>query len=287
MNSTVVYQPNFLEQTWLQLFDGSEYPSIRVAVVLFIWHEIVFFGRYLPFWIADQIPFFQQYRIQPDKIVTSKEWWYCTTHVIWWQFVIQLPMMMTFHPIAMYLGMKFLEVPFPSLWTIFYQNMWFIFNEDWWQYWMHRAMHWGPFYKHIHKMHHKYSAPFGIASEYAHPIETLVLGLGFFIGPLSWVLFTGDLHIISVFVWLGVRLTQVVEAHSGYLFPWEIYNFNNIWGGPEFHDFHHRAFTGNYGSFFRLWDRLMGTDKAFQEYKARLASKQKIDEYSDPADKLE
>jgi methylsterol monooxygenase len=49
---------------------------------------------------------------------------------------------------------------------------------------MHRFMHWPPFYKKVHKVHHEYAAPFGIAAEYAHPIETMILGLGTIGGPL-------------------------------------------------------------------------------------------------------
>jgi methylsterol monooxygenase len=45
-------------------------------------------------------------------------------------------------------------------------------------------MHWPPFYKKVHKVHHEYAAPFGIAAEYAHPIETMILGLGTIGGPL-------------------------------------------------------------------------------------------------------
>jgi hypothetical protein len=33
-------------------------------------------------------------------------------------------------------------------------------------------------YKAIHKIHHQYSAPFGLAAEYASPIEVMILGFG-------------------------------------------------------------------------------------------------------------
>ena len=73
-------------------------------------------------------------------------------------------------------------------------------------------------YRYIHKQHHKFAAPFGLAAEYAHPIETVILGLGFFIGPLFWCLFQ-ELHVFTMVIWLAVRLIQVVDAHSGYDFP--------------------------------------------------------------------
>lgn len=136
------------------------------------------------------------------------------------QIFVELPMMLLFHPVAMALGMKFLDVPFPSWTTILSSTLFFLFMEDFYQYFAHRALHWGILYKKIHKMHHEYSAPFGLASQYAHPLETLILGLGFFVGPLIWVAVTEDLHVITMAVWLAVRLLQVVDAHSGYDFPW-------------------------------------------------------------------
>ena len=80
----------------------------------------------------------------------------------------------------------------------------------------HQALHWGPLYKHIHKIHHKYSAPFGLAAEYAHPAEVLILGTGTIAGPLLYCAFRRDLHIFTMYVWITLRLFQAVDAHSGY-----------------------------------------------------------------------
>ena len=134
-------------------------------------------------------------------------------------------MMLLFHPVAIHLGMKFLTLPFPSWEKMGTATLFFLFMEDFYQYFAHRLLHWGILYKKIHKQHHEYSAPFGLASQYAHPLETLFLGIGFFVGPLIWVSVTKDLHVITMAFWLAIRLLQVVDAHSGYDFPWVIFHF--------------------------------------------------------------
>lgn len=80
----------------------------------------------------------------------------------------------------------------------------------------HQALHTGPLYRHIHKIHHKYSAPFGLAAEYAHPAEVFILGAGTIAGPLLYCYFMRDLHIIAVYIWITLRLFQAIDAHSGY-----------------------------------------------------------------------
>jgi methylsterol monooxygenase len=120
MNLTVAieipehYVPTYLESLWIDTFKESQYPGIKLAVVLFIWHEIVFIGRYLPFLMCDYIPYFRQFKIQ-EKVNSRDAMWKCVKHVLLAQFFVELPMMMLFHPVAIGLGMKFLSVPFPSM----------------------------------------------------------------------------------------------------------------------------------------------------------------------------
>jgi methylsterol monooxygenase len=62
-------------------------------------------------------------------------------------------------------------------------------------------------------------------------LETLILGIGTIGGPLLYVYYTGNLHIITVFTWLVVRLLQTVDAHSGYDFPWSFRRWIPFWAG--------------------------------------------------------
>jgi methylsterol monooxygenase len=169
---------------------------------------------------------------------------------------------------AHYTGMS-ISVPFPSIWTMAFQIAIFFVLEDAWHYWMHRALHWGPFYKHIHKIHHQYSAPFGLAAEYASPIEVLFLGLGTVGAPLLWTAITGDMHILTMYLWIVFRLFQAIDAHSGYEFPFSLHNFLPFWAGADYHDVHHEKFVGNYASSFRWWDWLLDTDNSPESIKRR------------------
>lgn len=95
------------------------------------------------------------------------------------------------------------------------------------------------------------------------------------LGPL---LFAKHLHVVTLWWYLVARLLQVVDAHSGYDFPWSLRHFLPFWAGAEFHDHHHMNFVGNYATSFRWCDWMFGTDKYYRRYKAakaERASKQK------------
>jgi len=289
MNSTApVYEPadvlysntdfsklNWVETQWAAWYLWIGNPVIATGLMSFLLHEIVYFGRCIPWIVIDSIPYFRQWKLQPNKVPSAKEQWECTKLVLYSHFTIELPMIWFFHPMAEMFGMSTWQVPFPS-WKIMAPQIAFFFAfEDMFHYFAHQALHWGPLYKHIHKIHHKYSAPFGLAAEYAHPAEVMILGTGTIAGPLLYCYFARNLHIFTMYVWITLRLFQAVDAHSGYDFPWSLQHILPFWSGAEHHDFHHMAFVNNFSTSFRWCDRLFGTDDKYRQYRQRVSAMKK------------
>lgn len=132
----------------------------------------------------------------------------------------------------------------PSWYSMLPRMLFCLMCEDTWHYWAHRLLHHKSLYGPIHKLHHQFNVPFGLAAEYAHPIETLTLGVGFFL-PLPFVCN----HLFVFWCWLAVRMVQTTDVHSGFDFPWlnPLYLLP-FYGGVRFHDFHHSYFNANYVS---------------------------------------
>ncbi|XP_021348241.1 fatty acid hydroxylase domain-containing protein 2-like [Mizuhopecten yessoensis] len=121
-------------------------------------------------------------------------------------------------------------------------------------YYAHRILHSSFMYKRYHKVHHEFTAPFGLVSAYSHPVEFIFSNLGTIMtGPL---VVGCDVVTTSVVFFLSVAVTVI--HHSGYHLP--------LLPSPEFHDYHHLKFTGNYGVLGVL-DWLHGTDKQFRKSK--------------------
>jgi len=264
---------NLFERLWASWYAYMQDDVLATGIMSFVMHEVVYFGRSLPWIIIDQIPYFNKYKIQNQKIPTVQEQWQCAKLVLLIHFTVELPQIWLFHPLATYVGMES-TVPFPAWTTIAFQIAVFFVLEDAWHYWMHRAMHWGPLYKGVHKLHHQYSAPFGLAAEYASPIEVMVLGIGTVVVPIVWCAITKDLHVLTMYLWIVCRLFQAIDAHSGYEFPWSLHNFLPFWAGADYHDTHHERFIGNYSSSFRWWDYMMDTEAGPEAAKKRRIRKE-------------
>jgi len=287
-----VAQLNTFERLWMSYYQSFDNPVVATGIMSFLIHELVYFGRSLPWMAIDAMPYFNKWKLQETKVPTWEQQWACTKYVLATHFTVELPQIYLFHPMATYFGMETWQVPFPSPLVMAAQITLFFFMEDTWHYWAHRLMHHRRLYKYVHKIHHEYSAPFGLAAEYAHPIEVLVLGTGTVGSPLLYcALNGGGMHIITMYIWIVLRLFQAIDAHSGYQFPWSLNVFFPLWAGADHHDFHHQAFTNCYSTSFRHWDWMLGTDTSYHSFRAKQraekVAKQAPDVTAQPDLKLE
>ncbi|XP_023840548.1 fatty acid hydroxylase domain-containing protein 2 isoform X1 [Salvelinus sp. IW2-2015] len=122
-------------------------------------------------------------------------------------------------------------------------------------YYSHRLFHHPALYKHFHKQHHEWTAPIGVVSLYAHPLEHVLSNmLPALIGPVI----LGS-HLVTTTLWYALALVSTTISHCGYHLP--------FLPSPEFHDYHHLKFNQNFGVLGVL-DRLHGTDANFRKTKA-------------------
>lgn len=156
---------------------------------------------------------------------------------------------------------------FPSTWKLVKGTLVCAFTEDFLFYVSHRAFHCKdkrlPLYQWFHKMHHEYSKPICIASEYAHPVENLFCNT---MPTLTPCLILGKkMHYYQAVHWLTIRIYETHEGHSGYEFPWSPFRLIPFGNDATYHDYHHSKNFGNYASLMSIWDTLFDTNKDYYE----------------------
>lgn len=194
-------------------------------------------------------------------------------------FSVLTVLIMSFIP-AMILGS-----PELSKHTKFYRDihehgmLWFVlafplmaFIHDTYFYWMHRLMHHPAVFKWVHLVHHKSTNPSPFAAYAFHPLEAIVEA-----GIFLVFVFTIPVHLFHLLFFFLFMILYNVYGHLG----WELYPawFSRHWLGRWIntsvnHNMHHQYFKGNYGLYFLVWDRLMGTirpdyEERFEEVKNR------------------
>lgn len=271
-----------VEKLWASWYIYINNDTLATGLFFFLVHELAYFGRCVPWMIIDLIPYFNRWKIQPDKIPTAKEQWECFKAVLKSHFLVEALPIWLFHPLCSTLKIS-VDVPFPASKIIASQILFFFVCEDLWHYLAHRLFHYGWFYKNIHKQHHKYAAPFGFTAEYAHPVEVMSLGVGTVGFPILYAyiaksqthLALPDLHLFTITCWIVLRLLQAVDSHSGYDFPWSLNKFIPFWAGAAHHDLHHHYFVGNYASSFTWFDFFFGTEAGpvAKKHRERIAAR--------------
>uniref|UniRef100_A0A8B9HUC6 Methylsterol monooxygenase 1 n=1 Tax=Astyanax mexicanus TaxID=7994 RepID=A0A8B9HUC6_ASTMX len=177
-------------------------------------HELVYFLFCLPGFLFQFMPFMQKYKIQQDKPETWEKQWKCFKMLLFNHFCIQLPMICGTYYFTEFFGIPYDWESMPRWPYLLAQCFGCAVIEDTWHYFLHRALHHRRVYKYIHKVHHDFTSPFGMQAEYAHPLETIILGAGFFIGIMVFCN-----HMALLWAWVTFRLLETIDVHSKLGFP--------------------------------------------------------------------
>lgn len=147
-----------------------------------------------------------------------------------------------------------------------------ILLHDTWFYWTHRLVHHRRLFRWCHRVHHLSHNPSPWAAYAFDPLESVVQAAIF---PLAALVM--PLHPIAFTLFMGWQITHNVIGHSGYeIYPrWLMDSWlGQILNTPTNHVMHHEKLRGNYGLYFNVWDRIMGTnhpeyEKRFREVTSR------------------
>ncbi|XP_052614363.1 fatty acid hydroxylase domain-containing protein 2-like [Peromyscus californicus insignis] len=250
----------FWQTQWeklLSTFEGNEWMLFLIGAALVpglcFWG---FNGLLLVVDTTGKPTFISRYRIQLGKNepVDPVKLRQSIRTAVFNQTMISLPMLVIFYPFFKWRGDPFCR-DLPTFHWFLVELALFTLVEEILFYYSHRLLHHPTLYKKIHKKHHEWTAPIGVISVYAHPIEHVVSNmLPVMVGPLAM-----GSHLSSITVWLSLALIITTISHCGYHLP--------FLPSPEFHDYHHLKFNQCYGVLGVL-DHLHGTDIMFKQTKA-------------------
>jgi Delta7-sterol 5-desaturase len=135
-------------------------------------------------------------------------------------------------------------------------------------YWTHRAMHHPKLFPHFHRVHHESYDPTPFTAYSFHPLEAIVQSLNGLPTLLPLMFLPWDPTAMAVYGFGQIAFNVI--GHLGY----EVYpaSWNRLpvlrWKTPGLHHYlHHQMVGGNYGLYFRWWDKWCGTE--FADFEAR------------------
>lgn len=126
--------------------------------------------------------------------------------------------------------------------------------HDTYSYWIHRLIHHKLLFKYVHLLHHKFKNPSPWSAFAFHPFESLLT-----LGVIPIVMFLIPWHNLALIIFITIIIAYDTFVHLGFdIKKLKIFKWQNT---PKDHDVHHRNSKYNFGLYFTIWDRLMGTYK--------------------------
>ena len=142
-----------------------------------------------------------------------------------------------------------------------------IFVHDTYFYWTHRLMHHRLLFPTVHRVHHLSTNPSPWASYAFAPAEAVVEA-----GIFPVVVLVMPIHPAAFGLVMLWQIVFNVAGHTGFEFhpKWLMDSpLRFLVNTPTNHVMHHEKMRGNYGLYFNLWDRLMGTNHPDYESRFR------------------
>lgn len=150
------------------------------------------------------------------------------------------------------------------LWWLPLSVLVYLALHDSWFYWTHRWMHRPALFRAAHAVHHASRPPTAWAAMSFHPLEALTGAI-----VIPGLVLVIPIHAGALLVVLGIMTLMGVTNHIGWeLFPrWLVEGRAGKWLiTASHHQRHHRDYRCNYGLYFRVWDRLCGTDRGLAAF---------------------
>ncbi|NIG54713.1 sterol desaturase family protein [Chitinophaga sp. Cy-1792] len=144
------------------------------------------------------------------------------------------------------------------IWYIFVSLALSLVVHDTYFYWMHRTLHHKSLFNLTHLVHHRSTNPSPWTSYSFHLLEAIAEG-----GVLLVITMIMPMHPLTVLLFTVVGFMINVYGHLGYeIMPRKFRHsvLFEVFNSSVHHNLHHSKFKGNYGLYFRVWDRLMGTE---------------------------
>jgi sterol desaturase/sphingolipid hydroxylase (fatty acid hydroxylase superfamily) len=258
-----MFQNLFNYDGWSELFALDSLAKSILGDIL------LYFGITLPFFLIFWVYYkreFQPRRIQQKQRSDRQQWWREIR-----QSMLSIAIF-TIIDIGAYVaeqnGLTFMyrDVAQYGIPYLLFSIITMILLQDTYFYWAHRLMHWKPFYKFTHKVHHDSIDTSPFTAYFFHPVEAIIENL-----PDVTFAFLFPVHFWAL---LGYQLASLVMntiGHLGYEIIPQSWTHHWLlkWKTPStHHNMHHSKVNGNYGLYFRFWDVLMGTE--FKDYPTTL-----------------
>lgn len=154
---------------------------------------------------------------------------------------------------------------------------WYVFSivamviiHDTYFYWTHRLMHHRRLFRFFHRTHHLSNCPTPWAAYAFSPAEALVQA-----GIAPLIIFALPVHPSAFAAFMLWQISFNVFGHCGYeIFPASFLRspFGRVLNTVPHHGLHHEKYQANFGLYFNVWDRLLGTNHRDYERRFDLAT---------------